>query len=270
MPVIGAIGRGFEVIIHADILTKDLATVAAFEERVSAMDEIAELRRMFGLPDYFIRVQTADLESYEVWLTTRLLGDPAIARVDSRLTMKLVKDRIDDERAACSGRPSGRGGPPARPPTDPARSGLGRDQDALADGGRVRGDLHQRRRDVAERQGRQARHSRHLVERDCLPLGLGRGVLEVDGEDDGPVESRVRESFSAAALSSKEPRSQDFNRWPLAMRSISWLWRASSEGVCPCSSCRPELPCGNCATRRRSLGRRRVCHAAPLGGARRG
>jgi len=116
MPVIGAIGRGFEVIIHADILTKDLATVAAFEERVSAMDEIAELRRMFGLPDYFIRVQTADLESYEVWLTTRLLGDPAIARVDSRLTMKLVKDRIDDERAACSGRPSGTGVPAGTAP----------------------------------------------------------------------------------------------------------------------------------------------------------
>jgi DNA-binding Lrp family transcriptional regulator len=57
------------------------------------MDEVVEVRRMFGLPDYLIRVQVADLASYERWLTTHLLGDPAIARADSRITMKLVKLR---------------------------------------------------------------------------------------------------------------------------------------------------------------------------------
>ena len=65
--------------------------MTAFEERVAAMDEVVELRRMFGLPDYLIRVRTAHLEAYEKWLTTRLMGDPAIARVDSRLTMKVIK-----------------------------------------------------------------------------------------------------------------------------------------------------------------------------------
>jgi DNA-binding Lrp family transcriptional regulator len=86
-----ALGRGFEVIIHADLVAKDLATVEAFEERIAAMDEVAELRRMFGIPDYFIRVRVADLEAYEAWLITKFLGDPAIARADSRITMKLVK-----------------------------------------------------------------------------------------------------------------------------------------------------------------------------------
>ncbi|HEY2238367.1 MAG TPA: Lrp/AsnC family transcriptional regulator [Streptosporangiaceae bacterium] len=86
-----ALGRGFEVLLQAEIATKDLATVEAFEARVSAMDEVVELRRMFGLPDYVIRVRTADADAYERWLTTRLLGDPAIARVDSRITMKLIK-----------------------------------------------------------------------------------------------------------------------------------------------------------------------------------
>jgi DNA-binding Lrp family transcriptional regulator len=78
-----ALGREFE----------DLATVEAFEERVAAMDEVAELRRMFGIPDYLIRVQVANAEIYERWLTTRLMGDPAIARVDSRITMKVIKRR---------------------------------------------------------------------------------------------------------------------------------------------------------------------------------
>ncbi|MEQ6900013.1 Lrp/AsnC family transcriptional regulator [Nocardioides sp. YIM 152588] len=86
-----ALGRGLEVIINADLVAKDLATVQAFEERVAALPEVAELRRMFGLPDYQLRVRTADFASYERWLTGKLLGDPAIARVDSRLTMKIVK-----------------------------------------------------------------------------------------------------------------------------------------------------------------------------------
>ena len=88
-----ALGRGFEVIIHAELVAKDLPTVESFERRLAAMDEVAELRRMFGIPDYVIRVQTADSEAYERWLTTQLLGDPAIARVDSRITMKLLKLR---------------------------------------------------------------------------------------------------------------------------------------------------------------------------------
>jgi DNA-binding Lrp family transcriptional regulator len=86
-----AMGRAFEVIMHADLVAKDLATVEAFEDRLAAMDDVVELRRMYGIPDYFIRVQVADSAAYERWLTTQLLGDPAIARVDSRITMKLVK-----------------------------------------------------------------------------------------------------------------------------------------------------------------------------------
>ena len=96
-----SIGRGFEVIIHADIVAKDLATVEAFEDRVAAMSEVAELRRMFGIPDYVIRVQVADLAAYEHWLTTQLMGDPAIARVDSRITMKTIKtDRSEGRSSA--------------------------------------------------------------------------------------------------------------------------------------------------------------------------
>ena len=48
---------------------------------------------MFGLLDYLIRVQVEDLAAYERWLTTQLMGDAAIARVGSRMTMKVVKGR---------------------------------------------------------------------------------------------------------------------------------------------------------------------------------
>jgi DNA-binding Lrp family transcriptional regulator len=86
-----AVGRGFEIIINADLVAKNAASVEEFEARLMAMDEVVELRRMFGLPDYIIRVRVADADAYERWLTTRLMSDPAIARVDSRVTMKTLK-----------------------------------------------------------------------------------------------------------------------------------------------------------------------------------
>ncbi|MDP5227388.1 MULTISPECIES: Lrp/AsnC family transcriptional regulator [Arthrobacter] len=86
-----SMGRAFEVIVYADLVAKDLATVEAFEERLAGMPEVLELRRMFGIPDYFIRVGVEDLAAYERWLTAKLMGDPAISRVDSRLTMKVLK-----------------------------------------------------------------------------------------------------------------------------------------------------------------------------------
>lgn len=87
----GAIGKGFEVMIHAELSAKDAGRVEEFEARVAAMEEVTELRRMYGIPDYFIRVRAADSAAFERWLTTQLLVDRAIARVDSRITMKVIK-----------------------------------------------------------------------------------------------------------------------------------------------------------------------------------
>lgn len=84
-------GRAFEVIVNVDLAVKDRATVSRFEELVSGYPEVVEFRRMFGLPDYFLRVATADLESFERFVTDRLEETPGIGRVDSHLTMKTIK-----------------------------------------------------------------------------------------------------------------------------------------------------------------------------------
>lgn len=86
-----ALDRGFEVILHADVGMNDASSITEFEDRISAMPEVVELRRMYSRPDYFIRVRVKDSEHYEKWLTKGLLGDPGVARVDSRLTMKVIK-----------------------------------------------------------------------------------------------------------------------------------------------------------------------------------
>jgi DNA-binding Lrp family transcriptional regulator len=55
-------------------MTAATATAEAFEERVAAMDEVIELRRVIGLPRLLIRVRVGETSAYENWLTTHLLG----------------------------------------------------------------------------------------------------------------------------------------------------------------------------------------------------
>ena len=87
-----ALGRSLEVVVSAEIAVNDLQTVEDFEARVAALDEVVEFRRMFGRPDYYIRVAVADQIAYEKFLTQQILPLPGVSRVDSHLTMKRIKD----------------------------------------------------------------------------------------------------------------------------------------------------------------------------------
>ena len=85
------LGRSFEVLVNVDLTSKDRATFEAFEAAVAALEEVTEVRRMFGLPDYVLRVATDSIESYEVFVSTRLGDAPGLAKLDSHITMKLIK-----------------------------------------------------------------------------------------------------------------------------------------------------------------------------------
>ena len=85
------VGRGFDVVVHAELMLKDRETVEAFEEQVAAMDEVVECRRLFGVPDYLIRIAVADAEAYEAFYISRLAELPGLQRVNSQITMKVVK-----------------------------------------------------------------------------------------------------------------------------------------------------------------------------------
>jgi DNA-binding Lrp family transcriptional regulator len=86
-----AVGRGLEVFVDVEIQASDLKTVEALEATVAGYDEVTELRRMFGRPDYFIRVAVADHAEYEAFQARKLLGLPGVLRVTSHLTMKKIK-----------------------------------------------------------------------------------------------------------------------------------------------------------------------------------
>lgn len=86
-----AVGRGFEVLVFVDLTRKDRATFEDFEATIARFDEIVEARRMFGLPDYLLRVATDSVESYEAFVSTRLGDAPGVDKLDSHMTMKLIK-----------------------------------------------------------------------------------------------------------------------------------------------------------------------------------
>jgi DNA-binding Lrp family transcriptional regulator len=80
-----AMGRSFEVTAF------DRQSVLQFEDAMAAFDEVVEMHRMFGSPDYFVRVGVQDLPAYETFLTERVLTLPGIQKVVSRFTMKTIK-----------------------------------------------------------------------------------------------------------------------------------------------------------------------------------
>ena len=85
------VGRGFEVLVHVDLSLKDRTTVERFEAALAAFEEVVECRRMFGLPDYLIRVAVAGPTAYETFYMNKLAELPGLARVNSHFTMKAVK-----------------------------------------------------------------------------------------------------------------------------------------------------------------------------------
>ena len=86
-----AIGRGLEVMIDIEVSANDLKTIEALEETLASYEEVIEFRRMFGRPDYFLRVAVADHAAYNAFITGKLTGLPGILRVESHLTMKKIK-----------------------------------------------------------------------------------------------------------------------------------------------------------------------------------
>ncbi|GFZ88476.1 Lrp/AsnC family transcriptional regulator [Nesterenkonia alkaliphila] len=86
-----AAGRGFEVIVAIDIAVNNSVTIEDFESAVVQVPEVTEVRRMFGQPDYFLRVQVADGEAYEALAIGTISQLPAVNRLLSHQTMRRLK-----------------------------------------------------------------------------------------------------------------------------------------------------------------------------------
>jgi DNA-binding Lrp family transcriptional regulator len=89
-----AIGLGFEVLVQVTMDKEDAATVAEFERGLAEIPEVRHAERLFGDPDYLLRVATADIAAYQTLRDERLATLPGVGRLTSTIVMKrVVEDR---------------------------------------------------------------------------------------------------------------------------------------------------------------------------------
>ncbi|GAA2427229.1 Lrp/AsnC family transcriptional regulator [Mycolicibacterium llatzerense] len=86
-----AANQSFEVLLDVEITDFDMKSIETFEAKMAAYPQVLELHRLFGSPDYLVRVAVADLPAYEQFLTSKVLAIPGIHRVSSRFPMKTIK-----------------------------------------------------------------------------------------------------------------------------------------------------------------------------------
>ena len=85
-----AVGLGFEALVSVTMDREDAETVAAFETALAAVPEIRHAERLFGDPDYLLRVVTTDLAAYQRLQDDRLTALPGVQRMTSTLVMKRI------------------------------------------------------------------------------------------------------------------------------------------------------------------------------------
>jgi DNA-binding Lrp family transcriptional regulator len=85
-----AVGLAFEAIVFVTVVRTDVTTVAAFEQAVTALPNVVEAERLFGEPDYMLRVLARDLTAYQEFYDQALGALPGVQRITSTLVMKRI------------------------------------------------------------------------------------------------------------------------------------------------------------------------------------
>ncbi|WP_091560489.1 Lrp/AsnC family transcriptional regulator [Arthrobacter sp. ok362] len=86
-----AVGLGFEAIVFVTLRQVDRSTMEIFENRVADNPNIVEAQRLFGSPDYLLKVISEDLPSYQRFYDSELTSLPGVERLTSTLVMKNLK-----------------------------------------------------------------------------------------------------------------------------------------------------------------------------------
>ncbi len=88
------VGLRFSALVFATLRQEDRDTVRRFEEGVQALPQVVAAQRLFGEPDYLLRVVTPDLAAYRALYDEHLATLPGVQRLTSTLVMaEVVADR---------------------------------------------------------------------------------------------------------------------------------------------------------------------------------
>jgi DNA-binding Lrp family transcriptional regulator len=85
-----AVGLGFEALVQITLERGDADTVASFEAAVSGLPQVRHAERLFGDPDYLLRVVARDLDSFAALRDQKLATLPGVHRLTSTIVMKRI------------------------------------------------------------------------------------------------------------------------------------------------------------------------------------
>lgn len=85
-----AVGLTFEALVFVTMRQEDRDTLLAFEAALAKVPNVLQAQRLFGDPDYLVRVRTKDLAAYAELEDSTLAALPGVQRLNSTLVMKQV------------------------------------------------------------------------------------------------------------------------------------------------------------------------------------
>jgi DNA-binding Lrp family transcriptional regulator len=85
-----SVGMGFEALVQITLERGDAGTVASSEEEVVESPQVRHPERLFGDPDYLLRIVARDLDSYATLRDQRLATLAGVLRLTSTIVMKRI------------------------------------------------------------------------------------------------------------------------------------------------------------------------------------
>ena len=88
------VGLGFEAVVFVMMKASDRDTLTDFETAVASIPQVVQAQRLFGEPDYLLRVVSRDLAAFQDLYDSSLGNLPGVQRLTSTLVMKsVIEDR---------------------------------------------------------------------------------------------------------------------------------------------------------------------------------
>lgn len=86
------VGLNFEALVNVTMGVEDAKTIAAFEAGVADVLEVRHAERLFGDPDYLLRVVARDIDDYACIRDEKIATLPGVQRITSTIVMRQIVD----------------------------------------------------------------------------------------------------------------------------------------------------------------------------------
>ncbi len=87
----GTLGYGIMVFAMVSLKSQSEEALREFEEHVGALPEVRECHMLNGEIDYILKIVSEDLQTFQLFLTGRLVNAPHVASVKTSLTIRTTK-----------------------------------------------------------------------------------------------------------------------------------------------------------------------------------